>query len=37
MCKHNNIVSKCIKQNLALLKGEIDKPIIMIGYFKTLL
>lgn len=37
MCMHSNIISKCIKQNLALLKGEIDKPIIIIGDFKTLL
>lgn len=35
MCVHSNSF-KMHMQNLALLKGEIDKPIIIIGDVKTL-
>lgn len=37
MWMYSKMVSNYVRQNLALLKGEIGKPIIMIGDFKTLL
>lgn len=33
----NNIDWKYIRQSLALIKGEVDKPRIMIGDFKILI